>query len=138
MEKTDNSQLTTQMGNGAEKKKIRKAGQFYMEVRHNPKLDKDEGDDFIFNLEICTGYPSLSQLLIWDASNSYLRSITDKVQRGGFDITLPLSRNNFTRMVEAGKLKASQQTNIAERIQKVFVHTINGIVQRIDPVSAVN
>lgn len=119
-----------------EKRKLRKPGQFYMEIRHDPKKDRDEGDDFIFNLEVCTGYPSLCQLQTWDAANTYLKAITNKVQRYGFDITLPLSRENFKHLLAIGKLTASQQTNIAERIQRVFVHTINGIIQRMDPSSA--
>ena len=108
-----------------------------MEIRHDPKKDRDEGDDFIFNLDIATSYPSLCQLQLWDATNTYLSAIVKKVERKGFDTLRPLTREGFAEMKTVGKLTEAQASNIANRIQKVFVSTINHVIQRIDPSSAV-
>lgn len=117
--------------------RTRKPGQFYMEVRHDPSKDRDEGVDFVFSVEIAAQYPSLAELKSWDSSSTYLAAIVAKCARGGFDVTLPLTRDNFMAMQEKGKLTAPQASTIGSRVTKLLTHYVNGIMQRLDPSSSV-
>jgi hypothetical protein len=117
--------------NEMKKKKIR-TGQFRMEVRHDMKKDRDEGDNFVFSLDIAATYPALCQLQSWDPTSTYLTAIVAKVRRAGFDDKRPLTREGFAAMMRIAKLTVPQRDNIANRIRVVLTSTVNGIIRRVD------